>query len=216
MNSTKPHRQAKSPSVSVLIGSAVALTMASAMLLLVNMNDKDAKELPNPPDAKEFLNPPDAKELPNSSDSKAILNPPDAKELQNSSDATELPNPPDATELPNPPDTFAPRPVTAETDDYASFDPPANWNPLVENHLGTDVPADKLDEFLKVAYIANRGYEYSEERPIEVSSGKVVVVRFPADTNATPGFRRRGPYWAATVTIDAETMRVLSVVEDAN
>ena len=198
MNSTKPHRQAKSPSVSVLIGSAVALTMASAMLLLVNMNDKDAKELPNPPDAKE---------LPNSSDSKAIPNPPDATELPNSSDTTEFPN------SSNP---SAPRPVMTDTDGYASFDPPANWNPLVETNFETDIPADKLDAILKVAYKAKLGRKYSEERPIEVSSGKVVVVRFPADTNATPGFRRRGPNWAATVTIDAETMLVLSVVEDAN
>lgn len=189
MNSTKLHRQAKRPSVSVLIGCAVALAMASAMLLLANMNDKDAKELPNSPDSKEFPNPPDSTEL---------LNPPDAKELPNSSNPS------------------APRPVMTDTDGYASFDPPANWNPLVENHLGTDVPADKLDEFLKIAYKAKLGRKYSEERPIEVSSGKVVVVRFPDNTNATPGFRRRGPNWAATVTIDAETMLVLSVLEDAN
>lgn len=134
----------------------------------------------------------------------------------NDKDAKELPNPPDATVLPNPPAPSAPRPVMTDTDGYASFDPPANWNPLVENHLGTDVPADKLDEFLKIAYKAKLGRKYSEERPIEVSSGKVVVVRFPDNTNATPGFRRRGPNWAATVTIDAETMRVLSVLEDAN
>ena len=110
-----------------------------------------------------------------------------------------------------------PCPIVFDNDIDARFSPPSNWNPLVEKHLETEVPAAKLEALLHAAYIAKRGLEYSEKRPIQVSSKDgVVIVRFPADTNAPSGFRYRGPEWAATVIFDSATMRILSVLEDPN
>lgn len=102
--------------------------------------------------------------------------------------------------------------MNASTNDIR-FRPPGNWSPKVE----WDVVPDRGGDVLRAAYFAKRGLKYSDELPIRVSeTNGTFIVRFPASTNAPPGKRRLGPTWAAIVTLDAESLRVLHVTQDPN
>lgn len=95
--------------------------------------------------------------------------------------------------------------------DDLRYRPPENWSPKVE----WDVVPERGGDVLRVAYAAKRGLKYSEALPIRVSeTNGTFVVRFPFGTNAPPGECRYGPTWAAIVTLDAKSLRVLHVTQD--
>ena len=114
-------------------------------------------------------------------------------------------------------DTSSMLPIVFDPETDASFLPSDDWSPAVESRLETSGSPSRMDNILRIAHIAKQGIDYHHERPILVESGDgTIIVRFPANTNAPSGYRYRGPTWVATVTLDAKTLQVISVLEDAN
>ena len=106
-------------------------------------------------------------------------------------------------------------PLVFDPETDARFAPSPDWNPDVEIRPSCSVSDEAIQRMLRIAHIAKRGMEFSTKRPIVVEpSGQNVLIRFPADTNAPPGYRYRGPTWTTTVTLDATTLEVISVLSD--